>query len=103
MPWFRSCLQLNMTYDLFRFTKNNSSTIEDMKNLSTKMNYTGLIIPQTELKSTPMKDDNHFQQDKIIYSKMILSCVWHYEVRNFGADYFKYLYSYSLETFLNWS
>ena len=48
MPWFTNCLQLNMTYKFSWFNKNNSSTIKDMKNLYTIMNYTGLMTAKTK-------------------------------------------------------
>ena len=48
--------QLNMTYEFSWFNNNNSATIKDMKNLSIKMNYTGLITPQTKFQSPSMKD-----------------------------------------------
>ena len=41
-----------MTYDFSWFNSDNSSTIEDMKNLSTKVN---LITPQTKSQPLPMK------------------------------------------------
>ena len=56
MPWCTSYVQLNMTYKLSSFNKNNSSIIEDVKNLSTKMNYAGLITPQAKTQPPPMKD-----------------------------------------------
>ena len=45
ISWFITCHLLNTTYGFSRFNKNNSSTVRDMKNLSTKMNCTGLITP----------------------------------------------------------
>ena len=57
MPWFTSYLQLNMTYQFSWFNSNNSPTIEDMKNLSTKMNYIGLITTQTKFQLHPLKDE----------------------------------------------
>ena len=45
-----------MTYEFSWFNSNNSATIEDMKNLLTKMNCTDLIIPQTKFQSPSMKD-----------------------------------------------
>ena len=57
MPWFTCYRQLNMTYEFSQFNKNNSSTIEDIKNVCTEMNYTGLITPQTKFQSPSMKDE----------------------------------------------
>ena len=45
-----------MTYEFSWFNNNNSATIKDRKNLSTKMNYTGLITPQTKFQFLQMKD-----------------------------------------------
>ena len=39
------------------FNKNNSSTIKDMKNLSKKMNCTGLITPWTKFEPSPLQDE----------------------------------------------
>ena len=50
------------------FNKNNSSTIKDMKNLSTRMNYTGLIIPQTKFQPRPMKDEENIHFSEFVYS-----------------------------------
>ena len=55
MPWFTSCDQLNMTCEFSWLNNNNSATIKDMKNLSTKMNYTGLITPQAKFQSPQMR------------------------------------------------
>ena len=55
MSWFTSCQQLNMRYEFSWFNNNNSATIKEMKHLSTKMNCTGLITPQTKYYSHPMK------------------------------------------------
>ena len=44
MSWFTSCHQLNMTYEFSWFNDSNSATVKGMRNLSTKINYTGLII-----------------------------------------------------------
>ena len=57
MPCFTSYVQLNTTYEFSWFYRNSSSTIEDMKNLSTKMNYTGLITPLTKSQLSSMKDE----------------------------------------------
>ena len=57
MPWFTSYLQLNMTYKFSWFNKNNSSTVEHMKNLSTKMNSTRLITSQIKFQAPPVKDE----------------------------------------------
>ena len=46
-----------MIYEFSWFNNNNSVAIRDMKNLSTKMNYTGLITPQANFQSPPMKDN----------------------------------------------
>ena len=45
-----------MTNEFSLFNNNNPATIKDMKNLSTKVNYTGLITPQTKFQSPQMKD-----------------------------------------------
>ena len=45
-----------MTSEFSWFNKNNSSANEGMKNLSTTMNYTGLITPQTKFQPPSMKD-----------------------------------------------
>ena len=45
-----------MTYEFSFFNSNNSATINDMNNLSTKMNYTGLITPQTKFQSPQMNN-----------------------------------------------
>ena len=55
--WFTSYLQLNITYEFFSFTKNNSSTFNDVKNLSTEMNYTCLVTPQTKFQPPPLKGE----------------------------------------------
>ena len=44
-----------MTYKFSWFNNNNSLTIEDVKNLSTKMNYTDLKTPQTKFQPPKLK------------------------------------------------
>ena len=46
-----------MTYEFSWFNKNNFSTIQNMKNLSTKTNYTGLMTLQTKFQPPPIKDE----------------------------------------------
>ena len=46
-----------MTYEFSLFSNNNYATIKGMKNMSTKMNCTGLITPQTKFQSPPVKDE----------------------------------------------
>ena len=53
MPWFTSS-SINMM-GIFLVYKGNSSTIKDMRYLSTKMNYTGMITTQTKFQLDPKK------------------------------------------------
>ena len=83
MSWFTSCQQLNTTHEFSWFDNNNSATIKDMENLSTKMNCNGLMTSQTKFQSSLMKD----KRKTFIFSEFAL----HREVQNFGAEYFKTL------------
>ena len=93
MSWFTCYRQLNITYEFSWLNKSNSSTIEDMKNLSTTMNYTALITPQTKFQLPPVKDE----QKTFIFSEF----VQHREVQNFGAEYFKSSHNHSLEILIS--
>ena len=84
-----------MTYEISWFNKNNSSTIKIWKyeNPSTKMNYTGLISPQTKLQTPPMKGER--KHSFLVSSYGIVK----YEA--LAAEYFKYSDSHSLETLVS--
>ena len=55
MPWLTSCHQLNMTCGFSWFNKNNSSTAKDIKNLSTKLNWSD--SPTDKVLATPLEDE----------------------------------------------
>ena len=44
---------MHITHKFPWLNKNNSSLIENIKNLSTKMNYTGLITPSDKISAAP--------------------------------------------------
>ena len=78
MPWFTSYSQLNMTYEFPWFHKNNCSTIKDINNLSTEMNYTDLITPQVKFQQPPLKDDTKHS--------FLMSFYRDHKIQNFGAE-----------------
>ena len=57
MPWFTSYRQLNMTHRFSWFNNNNSSTIKDIKNLSTEINSTDLITLQAKFQLSSVKGE----------------------------------------------
>ena len=84
------------SYEISWFNKNNSSAIKIWK-YATKMNYTGLISPQTKLQTPPMKGER--KHSFLVSSYGIVK----YEA--LAVEYFKYSDSHSLETliFSGWS
>ena len=92
MPRFTSCRQLNITYRISLFNKNSTLTTKDIKNLSTKMNCTGLGTQRQNFSHSngKMKENIHFRE-----------FVYHREVPSFGAEYFKHRHSYNLETLIS--